>query len=341
MIPRGTSDDVAHTVSLGCQTALVRRGAPNSSSKSSRRPGKYSAPQAITPVSRRIRSGNTRVFVRDSSHHRRVAQLAESVQRPPGSYCRCAVPPPRSVAVPVLSSVSEGAQGRGVAMRTDKLLLIGVTVFATACGTSQTPAGTSTPATTAAPAQLGGAPKGGGTLTADAGEIQPVDPATFRKEPGYSPYAGRRYPERPVLRRRARAHGVVDGCRRLRNDARSGGSDAICTRRGSHVHERSAREARRGPGLGRHHRSLGWHGRDHRDQERQSRAPERPDHQEVARHVRGRACSSQGRGHGVDPGAGHQEAAAGLHGSQVRRKPVDEEHARSPKSTTSPDASRP
>ena len=84
-------------------------------------------------------------------------------------------------------------------MRTDKLLLIGVMVFATACGTSQTPAGTSTPAATAAPAQLGGAPTGGGTPTADAGEIQPVDPATFRKEPGYSPYAGRRYPERPYF----------------------------------------------------------------------------------------------------------------------------------------------
>ncbi len=84
-------------------------------------------------------------------------------------------------------------------MRTDRLLLIGVMVFATACGTSQTPTGTSTPAATAAPSQLGGAPTGGGTLTADAGEIQPVDPAMFRKEPGYSPYAGRRYPERPYF----------------------------------------------------------------------------------------------------------------------------------------------
>ncbi len=81
-------------------------------------------------------------------------------------------------------------------MRTDQLLLIGVMVFAAACGTPQTPPGTSTPAATAAPKQLGAAPTGAGTVTADAGEIQPVDPATFRKEPGYSPYAGRRYPER-------------------------------------------------------------------------------------------------------------------------------------------------
>ena len=84
-------------------------------------------------------------------------------------------------------------------MRMYKLSLIGIMVFATACGTSQTPAGTSTPAATAAPAQLGAAPTGGGTLTADAGEIQPVDPAKFRKEPRDSPYAGRRYPERPYF----------------------------------------------------------------------------------------------------------------------------------------------
>src|SRR4029078_9080942 len=38
-----------------------------------------------------------------------------------------------------------------------------------------------------------------GTSTADSGEIRPADPATFHKEPGYSPYAGRRYPERPYF----------------------------------------------------------------------------------------------------------------------------------------------
>src|SRR5262245_3461750 len=35
-------------------------------------------------------------------------------------------------------------------------------------------------------------------LPTDLGEIQPADPAKFRKEPGYSPYAGRNYPQRPL-----------------------------------------------------------------------------------------------------------------------------------------------
>ena len=47
--------------------------------------------------------------------------------------------------------------------------------------------------------QLGGPPSGAGTLNADGGEIQPADPSKFYKEPGYSPYAGRRYPERPYF----------------------------------------------------------------------------------------------------------------------------------------------
>src|SRR4029434_8667657 len=38
-----------------------------------------------------------------------------------------------------------------------------------------------------------------GTLNADSGEIKPADPAKFYKEPGYSPYAGRRYRERPYF----------------------------------------------------------------------------------------------------------------------------------------------
>jgi hypothetical protein len=35
-----------------------------------------------------------------------------------------------------------------------------------------------------------------GMITADAGQITPADPSRFHKEPGYSPYAGRTYPER-------------------------------------------------------------------------------------------------------------------------------------------------
>ena len=84
-------------------------------------------------------------------------------------------------------------------MRTNRLLLIGAAAFATACGTSQTPAGTPAPAAPAAPAQLGGPPSSAGTTTADTGEIKPANPAKFYKKPGYSPYAGRNYPERPYL----------------------------------------------------------------------------------------------------------------------------------------------
>ncbi len=74
-------------------------------------------------------------------------------------------------------------------------------LLAVGCGTPQGPSG---PATAPAAddtqaAQLGGAPTGTGTLAADAGEIQPPDPSKFHKEPGYSPYAGRRYPERPYF----------------------------------------------------------------------------------------------------------------------------------------------
>ena len=47
--------------------------------------------------------------------------------------------------------------------------------------------------------QLGGPPTGAGTSTADTGEIKPADPAKFNKKPGYSPYAGRNYPERPYF----------------------------------------------------------------------------------------------------------------------------------------------
>ena len=36
-------------------------------------------------------------------------------------------------------------------------------------------------------------------MNADSGEYQPADPAKFHKEPGYSPYAGRKYPERPYF----------------------------------------------------------------------------------------------------------------------------------------------
>ena len=79
-----------------------------------------------------------------------------------------------------------------------QLIVIGAVLLSASCGGPQSP-----PAKPAAepPAavQLGGPPTGAGTSTADTGEIKPADPATFYKKPGYSPYAGRNYPERPYF----------------------------------------------------------------------------------------------------------------------------------------------
>ncbi len=83
-------------------------------------------------------------------------------------------------------------------MRTNVHLVVGASLFVAACGGPPPPV--APPAGAEAQAvQLGGPPTGAGTLTADTGEIQPADPAKFHKEPGYSPYAGRRYPERPYF----------------------------------------------------------------------------------------------------------------------------------------------
>jgi hypothetical protein len=79
-----------------------------------------------------------------------------------------------------------------------QLIVIGTVLLAAGCGQPQPPGGT--PATASSQAvQLGGPPTDAGTLNADSGEIKPADPAKFYKEPGYSPYAGRRYPERPYF----------------------------------------------------------------------------------------------------------------------------------------------
>ncbi|MGE5833493.1 MAG: DUF3604 domain-containing protein, partial [Acidobacteriota bacterium] len=83
-------------------------------------------------------------------------------------------------------------------MPTRQLIVIGTVLLGAACGSPQsTPAPQAPPATTAV--QLGGPPTGTGTSTADTGEIQPADPTRFYKKPGYSPYAGRNYPERPYF----------------------------------------------------------------------------------------------------------------------------------------------
>jgi uncharacterized protein DUF3604 len=79
-----------------------------------------------------------------------------------------------------------------------QLIVIGTVLLAAGCGGPQSPP--RAPAEESSHAvQLGGPPSGAGTLNADGGEIQPADPSKFYKEPGYSPYAGRRYPERPYF----------------------------------------------------------------------------------------------------------------------------------------------
>jgi hypothetical protein len=76
----------------------------------------------------------------------------------------------------------------------------GAMLALTACSGPAAPASAATPSTTPGDTvQLGGAAKGVGTLNADAGEIQALDSTKFHKEPGYSPYAGRKYPERPYF----------------------------------------------------------------------------------------------------------------------------------------------
>ena len=78
------------------------------------------------------------------------------------------------------------------------LVLFATILLAAACGGPQSPP--AKPAAEPPPAvQLGGPPTGAGTTTADTGEIKPADPTMFYKKPGYSPYAGRNYPERPYF----------------------------------------------------------------------------------------------------------------------------------------------
>ncbi len=87
-------------------------------------------------------------------------------------------------------------------MRSNQLFVIGAVLLAAACGSPPAPAGKDGGGSAVGASQsiqLGGAPAGAGTLTADVGEIEPADPAAFHKEPGYSPYAGRNYPQRPLF----------------------------------------------------------------------------------------------------------------------------------------------
>ena len=94
-------------------------------------------------------------------------------------------------------------------------VVVGFCILAAACGTPAAPtaptpgpplplaAGSppppAAPTVTAAAVQLGEAATRPGTMDADLGEVQPADPSKFNKVPGYSPYAGRNYPERPYF----------------------------------------------------------------------------------------------------------------------------------------------
>ena len=80
-----------------------------------------------------------------------------------------------------------------------RLVLIGLVLIAGACGSPSAPPASPPPTTADASqvATLGPPAKNpGNPPPTDAGEIQPADPTKFHKEPGYSPYAGRRYPDR-------------------------------------------------------------------------------------------------------------------------------------------------
>ena len=69
-------------------------------------------------------------------------------------------------------------------------------IIAMACGGSPTPQPQGAASPTSPPEVLGPPPTLAGTAVADSGQIEPADPSKFNKTPGYSPYAGRKYPER-------------------------------------------------------------------------------------------------------------------------------------------------
>ena len=84
-------------------------------------------------------------------------------------------------------------------MQGNLVVVVGALLLAACSGPSVPEPDAKQPATGTEIVQLGGPATGAGTLTADAGEYRPADPTKFHKEPGYSPYAGRRYPERPYF----------------------------------------------------------------------------------------------------------------------------------------------
>lgn len=80
-------------------------------------------------------------------------------------------------------------------MRVTSVLVL-LPLGALACGGPEAPVPDGATRASADAAVLGASRTGPGTLSADSGEVVPADPARFHRLPGYSPYAGRRYPER-------------------------------------------------------------------------------------------------------------------------------------------------
>ena len=117
-------------------------------------------------------------------------------------------------------------------------------------------------------------PQDAGTLDKDkAGEA-------FKKRP-YSPYADRKFPDAPVLRRHAPAHRVLDGCRRVRLPPDSARRVSFRARRADHGLERPAREALAPARFPRRRGSLGQHGLLPRSLRGQARTARRSDGPQV------------------------------------------------------------
>src|SRR5829696_1216931 len=78
-----------------------------------------------------------------------------------------------------------------------RLITIATLLIVTmACGGAPTPEPQGSASPASRPEVLGPPATLSGTAVADVGQIEPADPSKFNKTPGYSPYAGRMYPER-------------------------------------------------------------------------------------------------------------------------------------------------
>src|SRR6187549_2301434 len=71
--------------------------------------------------------------------------------------------------------------------------IVAVIFSLTACGS---PSPSAPPPAGGAMVEIGPPTTGAGSPSVDIGEARPADPSKFHKQAGYSPYAGRRYPER-------------------------------------------------------------------------------------------------------------------------------------------------